>query len=123
VICNLLFLSGCPILISGCAWFGIQSDTGIPTISAPPEKISESDAAMPVVVPPDAQNSKAKKELNKPNRPRVQEERDNGVVNQIRVNNKNLPSYYIYPTQQQPNYDYNRIPDENISTPNWQISW
>jgi hypothetical protein len=114
------------ILIGGCAWFGMQNDSQIPTISAPPQKISESNAAMPVIPPNNASGAAkahtANNDVNTQNQPRIEEDRSNGVVDQIKVNNKNLPSYYIYPTQQQ-NYDVNRIPDENVTTPNWQISW
>lgn len=111
------------LLISGCAWFGTQTDAGIPTISAPPERVKESDAVMPVIPDENASGTaKTAPKSSTQNQPRIQEERENGVVNEIKVNNKNLPSYYIYPTQQQ-NYDYNRIPDENVTTPNWQISW
>jgi hypothetical protein len=110
--------------VSSCAWFGgTQNDTEIPTISAPPQKINASNATMPVIPPNNASGTAKTQVKSKPkNEQRIQEDRANGVVNEIKVNNKNLPSYYIYPTQQQ-NYDYNRIPDENITTPNWQISW
>src|SRR6185437_901825 len=110
--------------VGGCAWFGggTQSDAGIP-ISAPPQNINESNATMPIIPPNNASGTtKAKVNTPPPKEERIQEDRENGVVNEIKVNNKNLPSYYIYPTQQQ-NYDYNRIPDSNVTTPNWQISW
>jgi len=58
------------------------------------------------------------------NVPRIQEERDpnGGTVEEIKVNNKNLPSYYVYPAQQQ-NYNIYQVPDRSIATPNWQINW
>jgi hypothetical protein len=112
------------ILIGGCAWFNSpQNDPGVTTISAPPQKISPTDATMPIVPPTNASGTAKTQVSSQPkNQPRIQEDRENGVVNEIKVNNRNLPSYYIYPTQQQ-NYDYNRIPDENVTTPNWQITW
>jgi hypothetical protein len=111
--------------VGGCAsWFGggTQSDAGIP-ISAPPQKINESNATMPII-PPNNASSTAKAQVNNTtkNAPHIQEDRENGVVDEIKVNNKNLPSYYIYPTQQQ-NYNHNPIPDANVTAPNWQISW
>lgn len=109
-------------LIGGCAWFGMQSDSQIPTISAPPQKLAESNAVMPIIKPTASGTAKAQTTNDTASQARIQEDRTNGVVDQIKVNNKNLPSYYIYPTQQQ-NYDYNRIPDENVVAPNWQISW
>ncbi|HLX53846.1 MAG TPA: hypothetical protein VKR58_07890 [Aquella sp.] len=112
-------------LVGGCAWFGggSQSEANVPAVSAPPQKINESNAAMPIIPPNNASGTAKTQVSSTPkNVPRIQEERENGVVNEIKVNNKNLPSYYIYPTQQQ-NYDYNRIPDSNVTTPNWQISW
>lgn len=117
----IIFLTG---LIASCAWLGTPNDSQIPTISAPPQNLSESDASMPIL-PPNNASGTAKNQIsnNEDNtQPRIQEERSNGVVEQIKVNNGSLPSYYIYPTQQQ-NYDVNQIPDRNIVTPNWQISW
>ncbi|HMT03038.1 MAG TPA: hypothetical protein PKD00_06985 [Burkholderiales bacterium] len=56
-------------------------------------------------------------------KPRIQEERSiGGTVKQIKVNNKNLPDYYIYPSPQQ-NFDNNTPPNKNITTPSWQINW
>ena len=110
--------------VYGCAWFGSTqpNDSQIPTISAPVQKVDANQAAMPVIPANDNSTAKSQQVTNSQNNERIQEDRENGVVNEIKVNNKNLPSYYIYPTQQQ-NYDYNRIPDENVTTPNWQISW
>ncbi len=119
--CVLITLS---FFIGGCAWFGTsQTDQGVTTISAPPQKTDASDATMPIVPHSNASGTAKTQVSSQPaNPPRIEEDRENGVVNEIKVNNRNLPSYYIYPTQQQ-NYDYNRIPDENVTTPNWQISW
>lgn len=115
------------IIFTGCAWFGMQNDSQIPTISAPPQKLNESNAAMPIIPPNNASGAAKAKAAsndseNMQNQQRIQEDRSNGVVDQIKVNNKNLPSYYIYPSQQQ-NYDVNNIPDQNVVAPNWQISW
>ncbi|MCC2624238.1 MAG: hypothetical protein K0R14_111 [Burkholderiales bacterium] len=124
-ITNAYAIIGLGVFISGCAWFSSpQNDQGVMTIDAPPQKVSSADATMPIVPPPANASGAAKTQATAQptNQPRIQEDRENGVVNEIKVNNRNLPSYYIYPTQQQ-NYDYNRIPDENVTTPNWQISW
>lgn len=123
---HLIIILGFAILIDGCAWLGMENDSGIPTIAAPPQRVAESNAAMPII-PNNKQNSsgaktQAMQNNSKRNQPRIEEERSNGVVDQIKVNNKDLPSYYIYPTQQQ-NYNYNFIPDQNVSAPTWQISW
>lgn len=114
------------LIIGGCAWIGTQNDSQIRTIEAPPQKISESNAVMPIIVPSNAsgtaKTSIATSDNDSQPQQRIEEDRSNGVVDQIKVNNRNLPSYYIYPSQQQ-NYDTTRIPDQNVTAPNWQISW
>jgi hypothetical protein len=125
---RVLIILAIAFIVTSCAYFGAtNNDSQIPTISAPPQKLNESDQAMPIVLSnklgDEAAEAKAAQQaVQQENTPRIQENRENGVVDQIKVNNKNLPSYYIYPTQQQ-NYNYNNIPDQNINTSNWQINW
>lgn len=58
-------------------------------------------------------------------KPRIQETRGvGGVVSEIKIINKGpIPSYYIYPSQQEQDSVVNNRPDMDISTPNWQIKW
>jgi len=116
------------ITLSGCALFETNDDFNIPTIEQPPQsfdaKSTKNAARIPINTKINASSPTSKNDqaAQSNNTPRVQEDRDlGGSVDQIKVNNKNLPSYYIYPTQQ--NWNVNRIPDRSISTPNWQINW
>lgn len=99
----------------GCAWFNTQNDSQIPTISAPPQKLNNHLAPLSEATDAD----KTQDDDNESPVPRIQEDRSNGVVDQIKVNNHYLPSYYIYPAQQ----DYDNSPNPNVVVPNWQISW
>lgn len=120
------------LVLCGCAnWFGTSSkDQSIPiTTLPPPQHITESNAAQASSVPATIPGKKSSSgthtapgAYSHTAQQRIEENRNAGEVEQIKVNNRNLPSYYIYPTQQQ-NYNTNKIPDQNISTPNWQISW
>lgn len=120
-------------LVTGCSLFGTNSnDSHIRTIPEPPQKISDNDAKQ-VAANRNVGNSRRSESIvneleeekeKEENVPRIQEERDpnGGTVEEIKVNNKNLPSYYVYPAQQQ-NYNIYQVPDRSIATPNWQINW
>ena len=125
---HLLFLTGIITLV-GCSIF--SGNNNYPTIPLPPQKTNASDAATPVIPNP----AQTKNNASKPqasaigsNVPTshtkvIKEERSNGQVTQIKVENGNaLPDYYMYPSQQQ-NLNTNSTPDKNLSTPSWQISW
>ena len=57
------------------------------------------------------------------NTSRIEEDRVNGKVTEIKVRNRgNMPDYYIYPSPQQ-DMNINNQPDRNMSTPTWQIRW
>ena len=126
-------LSMVSITVTGCSIFGGDSNSSqIPTIPEPPQKISQNDAKLVAAnrntggskrsanIVNELEKDKEKEE----NQPRIQEERNpnGGEVEEIKVNNKNLPSYYIYPAQQQ-NWNISQLPDQSIATPNWQINW
>ena len=129
------FLSICLafLLVSGCGMFGTNSQ--VPTIPEPPQKVSQNDARLVNAnrnignVDSTKRSENIRKELEdekekEENEPRIQEERNanGGEVEEIKVNNKNLPPYYIYPAHQQ-NWNVNPLPDQSIATPNWQINW
>lgn len=112
------------LIIVGCSMF--TGNNSYPTIPLPPQKINASDAVMPA-------NQGKKITASHPlsseplggntNHRTIQEERSNGQVTQIKVDNGNdIPDYYMYPSQQQ-NLNTNSTPDKNLSTPSWQISW
>ena len=114
------------LTFTGCSIFGGGSSSSqIPTIPEPPQKISQNDAKLVAAnrntggsqrsanIVNELEEDKEKEE----NQPRIQEERNpnGGEVEEIKVNNKNLPSYYIYPAQQQ-NWNISQLPDQSIST-------
>jgi hypothetical protein len=122
-----LLLPICGCILTGCSLFG-SNNNNYPTIPLPPQKISESDTA--IAVNPVGNKSSASHPLAsspmpeaRTNQRTIQEERSNGAVTQIKVDNGNdIPDYYMYPSQQQ-NLNTNSTPDKNLSTPSWQISW
>jgi hypothetical protein len=120
------------LLLAGCGIFGSSSSSQASTISEPPQKVSQKDANL-VIANRNTDTSQRSKNIEneleedkekEERQPRIQEERNpnGGEVEEIKVRNKNLPSYYIYPAKKQ-NWGITQIPDQNISTPNWQISW
>lgn len=120
-ICSIVIII---LLIIGCtSWIGYQSDSQIPTIVAPPKKLEQNDTSRTITTSnKKTPSSTITKNKSVESQERIEEDRENGIVDQIKVNNKDMPSYYIYPTQPQ-NYNTNPIPDRNVSTPNWQINW
>ena len=108
----------------GCSMFNGGND--YPTVPLPPQKTNASDAVMPAN--PRQGNASHPISSSEPvantNRRTIQEDRSNGQVTQIKVDNGNndIPDYYIYPSQQQ-NLNTNSTPDKNLATPSWQISW
>lgn len=113
------------IFIAGCSLF--NGSNSYPTIPLPPQKTNASDAVMPANpgrIKGNASNAIASAPQADTNTHRIiQEDRSNGQVTQIKVDNGNdVPDYYIYPSQQQ-NLNTNSTPDKNLATPSWQISW
>lgn len=114
----LFFLYGC------ASWFNHpQKDQLSPITTTSSQRQEESVPVSPAIPGKSASSSTRSASTYANNTPkRIEEDRNAGEVELIKVNNRNLPAYYIYPTQQQ-NYNTNRTPDQNISPPNWQISW
>ena len=117
--CTLVILT---LIIIGCSVFD-NTPINYPTIPLPPQKTNASDAIMPVNLGKvkDITTSKTVR-ANKDKRT-IEEDRSNGQVTQIKVDNGNsMPDYYMYPSQQQ-NLNINSTPDKDLSTPSWQINW
>ena len=123
---KILYLLIANTALYGCNVFGPSkgsNDTAKP-VPLPPNQITKETenlktSSHPIVIEKNnyPENPPSEK------KPRIQEERSiGGTVKQIKVNNKNLPDYYIYPSPQQ-NFDNNTPPNKNITTPSWQINW
>jgi len=126
----------CFTVITSCSLFSgnnnnYPANSGDTTdIPLPPQKLSASNAALPA----NPGRIKAHVMASAPKRiasgaytntypQQIQEERSNGTVTEIKVDNGgDLPDYYMYPSQQN-NLDNNNNSDSNITTPSWQISW
>ena len=108
----------------GCSMF--NGGTDYPTVPLPPQKTNASDAVMPANLKQGNASHpiSSSAPTGNTNRRTIQEDRSNGQVTQIKVDNGNndIPDYYMYPSQQQ-NLNTNSTPDKNLSTPSWQISW
>jgi len=112
-------------LIAGCSLFSNNNNGGTDytTIPLPPQKLNASNAAMPAKPGRvKTQESSASLSSQSPQQPyqRIQEDRSNGTVTEIKVDNRDLPDYYIYPTNPQEGNGNN---PNTISTPSWQINW
>jgi hypothetical protein len=122
-----LLLTGCCIFITGCSLF--TPTPNYPTIPLSPPQPNESSAS-PIVLPNVVINESSSIESTTANPPVVykhtkiiSEERSNGQVTQIKVQNgRDIPDYYIYPSQQQ-SINSNNSPGKSLATPSWQISW
>ncbi len=98
-----------------------------PTVPLPPQKMNASDGVMPAnpgqIRDVTASHPLASTPTPNSNQRTIDEDRSNGQVTQIKVDNGNdIPDYYMYPSQQQ-QLNTNSTPDKNLSTPSWQISW
>lgn len=112
-------------ILTSCSLFGNTPSNNYPTIPLPPpKKTAASDTAASVIdTKKNASTPQATITPTYVNQRTIQEDRSNGTVTQIKVNNGNdIPDYYMYPSQQQ-NLNTNSTPDKNLSTPSWQISW
>lgn len=118
-------------LIMSCSLF--NGTNSYPTIPLPPQKTNASDAVMPMNTPTKNKTSASQGSSNASaptsiktnnNRQTIYEDRSNGQVTQIKVDNGDnyLPDYYMYPSQQQ-DLNTNSAPGKDLSTPSWQISW
>ena len=121
-------------LLAGCSFFGgnnnhyaADGSGGYETIPLPPQKINSSAVTTPAnpvrikTMPASAPKNHASGAYVNSYPQRIQEDRANGTVTEIKVDTgKDLPDYYMYPSQQNPR---NNNSDANISTPSWQISW
>lgn len=121
-----LFIGLC-LGLSGCGIFGYDGGgDGAKAIPVPPEKVDTSNTInVPQPIKADASGTKkqAKQISATVPRPttRIQEQRNNGVVTEIKVNNRgNIPDYYIYPEAPRPSND--NMPNK-VSPPTWQINW
>lgn len=134
IICQQTFFLISITIISGCSLFGSNNnypttnDDYTTTIPLPPQKLNASNAAAPVnpghikTTPASAPKSNTQAHHTNSYPQQIQEERSNGTVTEIKVNNGNdLPNYYMYPSQQNTSSKNNS--DSNITTPTWQISW
>lgn len=126
------------IIISSCASNTekqYQQTGGVNTIPLPPQRLGNQNTAPPVLnqaaPQPKQTASGTAKQVQKnanqdnPESPypkRIQEDRSNGSVTQIKVENKDLPPYYIYPSKT-PDQSGRNTTDTSISTPSWQINW
>ena len=118
------FLLTTGFILTSCSLFGSTPNNNYPTIPLPPQKIAASDAVAAVI--DTKKKESATQAVPAPvydNQRTIQEDRSNGTVTQIKVDNgDDIPDYYMYPSQQQ-NLNTNSTPDKNLSTPSWQISW
>ncbi|MCX8514275.1 MAG: hypothetical protein RL017_623 [Pseudomonadota bacterium] len=120
-------LASCCLVTSGCSFF--TPTPSYPTIPLAPPKPSQSNVS-PIILPNIINNESKFTESSPPkqttvykNSKIISEERSNGQVTQIKVQNgKDIPDYYIYPSQQQ-SINSNNAPGKNLATPSWQISW
>ncbi len=122
---NILYLLIITSSLYGCGIFGPSkgsNDTTKP-IPLPPIKINNDNMATRVNESQLDIEKPAKSENTVKAKPRIQEERSlGGTVEQIKVNNKHLPDYYVYPSTEQ-NLNNNNQPNKDITTPSWQINW
>ncbi len=120
-----LLLIATSIIFTSCSLFGNNSNN-YPTIPLPPQKVDESNTAVAVkesTSKASSSTAQGSPPVTYQNKRTVQEDRANGTVTQIKVDNgNNLPDYYMYPSQQQ-DLNTNSTPGKDLSTPSWQISW
>ena len=113
------------IIFTSCSLFG-NTNNNYPTIPLPPQKVNESDTAVAVKESATKTNSntlQSSSPVTYQGKRTIQEDRSNGTVTQIKVDNGNdIPDYYMYPSQQQ-DLNTNSTPGKDLSTPSWQISW
>ena len=121
----LLLLATTSIIFTSCSLFGNTSNR-YPTIPLPSQKINESDTVATVkenATKTNSNTSQSSSTVTYKSKRTIQEDRSNGTVTQIKVDNGNiLPDYYMYPSQQQ-DLNTNSTPGKDLSTPSWQISW
>ncbi len=121
----LLLVATAGIIFTSCSLFGNTSNS-YPTIPLPPQKIDESNTVVAVKESSPKSGSSTPKSspaIIYQGKRTIQEDRSNGTVTQIKVDNgNNLPDYYMYPSQQQ-DLNTNSTPGKDLSTPSWQISW
>ena len=122
------------ILLTGCGIFGgaenSSEGTDYTTIALPPQKLTASDIAKRPTPTEEkthttssgTQRNASQTSYTNSYPQRIQEDRSNGTVTEIKVDNKDLPDYYMYPKQSNTPAN-NGSNSNNISTPSWQISW
>lgn len=125
-----LQLFGITALLLGCASSGKSQAESVPL---PPKNLTSNHTGIysqlagskQAQITESLPKSKALIESQTFKHRRYSEERSyGGAVNRITVTNPGrIPSYYIYPTQQQ-ELNVNDNPNPNkISTSNWQLTW
>ncbi|MFN7095186.1 MAG: hypothetical protein ACK4M7_07460 [Burkholderiales bacterium] len=121
---NLLILVSTCVILIGCSLF-TDPEQDIPTISTPPHKPNASNVGLSY--PPAKLNTSQARISTTAKGTRIQRIVENrssgGTIDQIKIDNPgDIPDYYIYPSQQQ-NLNIINQQDNDIATPNWQISW